>query len=159
MSEHGGTVTYHRAEYNSGDDTWRVWFRPTGGYYAFGGAEGAAMGLTAPDPAPLVVECRGHRIELSDLDADVFQRTWAERATYDIAYDRACDKLARLLRDARQDPQPTVDTPSDDIEQLVKNLGYAAAQLGGYGCSASKGYVQDAIDVIAALGDAARGGA
>lgn len=38
-----------------------------------------------------------------------------------------------------------------NTEQLIKNLHYAIAQLGGYGCSASKGYVQDAVTLITDL--------
>lgn len=103
------TVTYHRAEYDDTDDTWRVWFREHGGYYSFSGADGEAMGLTPPEPAPLVVTCNGHSIELSDEEVEMFTYGW-ERPPHDVTpYVAAAIKLARLLRDARQDPQPAAD--------------------------------------------------
>lgn len=110
----GGTVRYHRAEFDPGEDTWRVWFRPTGGYYSFSGAEGEAMGLTPPAPAPLVVTCNGHSIELSDEEADVVVDLWADYADVrDPNAELRCKtKLAGLLRDARQDPQPASDPAS-----------------------------------------------
>lgn len=54
-----GTVTYHRAEY-LGDVSypWEVWFDGGQGPIFFTAAEGEAMGLTPPEPAPLVVTCK-----------------------------------------------------------------------------------------------------
>lgn len=123
MSEQGGTVRYHRAEY-LGDVSypWEVWFDGGQGPIFFTAEQGEAMGLTPPEPAPLVVTCNGHSIELSDEQARLFAESWAK---YDARYEwdksdgprvSASLVLARLLRDARQDPQPTADTPSDDID-------------------------------------------
>lgn len=124
MSEHtGGTVTYHRAEYRPGtDEPWLVWFtEDQADPYWFTAEQGEAMGLTPPEPAPLVVTCNGHSIELSDEEARAFVQEWdlhGDREDFFMLsnHDLACDALAGLLRDARQDPQPTADTPSDDID-------------------------------------------
>lgn len=121
MSEHtGGTVTYHRAEWMDG--MWAVTFLEDGPRRWLTPAEGEAMGLTVPEPAPLVVTCNGHSVELSDEQARLFVESWAK---YDARHEwdksdgprvSASLALAGLLRDARQAPQPTVDTPSDDDE-------------------------------------------
>lgn len=116
----GGTVTYHRADW-IGEKIkpvypWMVQFVEDGPIHELTRAEGEAMGLTVPEPAPLVVECRGHRIELDDEQARLFVETWAK---YDARYEwdksdgprvSASLALAGLLRDARQDPQPTADS-------------------------------------------------
>ena len=107
----GGTVRYHRAEFDPGEDTWRVWFRPTGGYYSFSGAEGEAMGLTPPEPEPLtpldVISTIGVKFGngrpvdylLDRDDAEMVLDALAE-AGYEV-----------VLRDARQDPQPASGEP------------------------------------------------
>lgn len=114
MSEHtGGTVTYHRAKYRPGtDEPWLVWFtEDQADPYWFTAEQGEAMGLTPPEPAPLVVTCNGHSIELSDEEARAFVQEWdlhGDREDFFMLsnHDLACDALAGLLRDARQDPQP-----------------------------------------------------
>lgn len=128
MTEHtGGTVRYHRAEYDPERGyPWMVWFTENV-VYNFTAAEGEAMGLTPPEPEPLVVTCNGHSIELSraeasalvaasesyeweEVDAGDWRRTAAEVADLFRVAD-----LPGLLRDARQDPQP----PSDRISVEV----------------------------------------
>ena len=137
MTNKENTVTYHRAEYRPvTDEPWRVWFtKDQDDPYWFTAEQGEAMGLTVPEPAPLVVECRGHRIELSDEEARFFAMCYPANTPHQNHLKRVSGtvKLAGLLRDARQDPQPngdaqawlagervppqpTVDTPSDDIE-------------------------------------------
>lgn len=113
MTNKENTVTYHRADYVPGNEyyVWEVYFLESGEPCLFTAEEGEAMGLTVPEPAPLVVECRGHRIELSDHDA----RLYVQANQY-AAPESVTEKFGGLLRDARQDPQPTVDTPSDDID-------------------------------------------
>lgn len=77
MSEHtGGTVTYHRAEWMDG--MWAVTFLEDGPRRWLTPAEGEAMGLTVPEPAPLVVTCNGHSVELSDEQARLFVESWAK---------------------------------------------------------------------------------
>ncbi len=110
----GGIIRYHRAEWDpdgkrNPDCEWLVWFTddPTR-FRGFTAAEGEAMGLTPP-PAPLVVTCNGHRVELSDEEAEWYATDW--EGTVDRSPHGSCaTKLARLLRDARQDPQPTADS-------------------------------------------------
>lgn len=122
MTDTPTTVRYHRAEYDATRTVgWRVWFWPTQQYpHEFTAAEGEAMGLTPPAPAPLVVTCNGHSVELSDEEAVVLVETWSyceerDELDHDI---RGKAKLARLLRDARQDPQPA----SDDDFDVVSNV-------------------------------------
>lgn len=110
----GGTVRYHRAEYVPDIDPrapWKVWFPHDEGPRWFTASQGEAMGLTPPAPAPLVVTCNGHSIELSDEEARAFVQEWdlhGDREDFFMLsnHDLACDALAGLLRDARQDPQP-----------------------------------------------------
>ena len=84
----GGTVRYHRAEWDGHREyPWLVFFTADCGPARFTAEQGEVMGLTPPAPAPLVVTCNGHSVELSDLEAEVFHRTWVERQSYDIAYD------------------------------------------------------------------------
>ena len=117
-----GTVTYHYKEYRAGSDhPWCIWFTADAALdddaaVRFTAAEGRAMGLTPPAPAPLVVTCNGHSIELSDEEADVVVDLWADYADVrDPNAELRCKtKLAGLLRDARQDPQPTADTRHAD---------------------------------------------
>ena len=85
-------------------------------------------GAPDPEPAPLVVTCNGHSIELSDEEARAFVQEWdlhGDREDFFMLsnHDLACDALAGLLRDARQDPQPTADTPSDDIDFDAMPIG------------------------------------
>lgn len=116
----GGTVTYHYKEYRAGSDhPWCIWFTADAALdddaaVRFTAAEGRAMGLTPPAPAPLVVTCNGHSIELSDEEADVVVDLWADYADVrDPNAELRCKtKLAGLLRDARQDPQPASDPAS-----------------------------------------------
>ena len=75
-------------------------------------------GAPDPEPAPLTVTCNGHSIELSDEDA----RLYVQANQY-AAPESVTENLARLLRDARQDPQPTADTPSDDIDFDAMPIG------------------------------------
>ena len=118
MSEHtGGTVTYHRAEYRPGtDEPWLVWFtEDQADPYWFTAEQGEAMGLTPPEPAPLVVTCNGHSIELSDEEAEWYSTDW--EGTVDRSPHGSCaTKLAGLLRDARQDPQPASEVPEPDYD-------------------------------------------
>lgn len=69
----GGTVRYHQADYHPErkDHPWSLWFTETV-VACFTAAEGEAMGLTPPAPAPLVVTCAGHSVELSDEDARLY---------------------------------------------------------------------------------------
>ncbi len=48
---------------------WRVQFTPDDGPVAFTAEQGEVMGLTPPEPAPLVVTCNGHSVELTDEEA------------------------------------------------------------------------------------------
>ena len=105
----GGTIRYHRAEYLPGSNyPWALWFTADaddGQRFRFTAAEGESMGLTPPAPAPLVVTCNGHSVELSDEEAEFYTVDW--EGTVDHSPHGSCaTKLARLLRDARQDPQP-----------------------------------------------------
>lgn len=101
--------------------------------------EGEAMGLTPPEPAPLVVTCNGHSIELSDGEAQAFIWWWAHGnlTLPDLPQQNAVAiKLAHLLRDARQDPQPASDGPQtcpacDAPWQRTEMVG-AARRGGGY---------------------------
>lgn len=121
-----GTVTYHYKEYRAGSDhPWCIWFTADAALdddaaVRFTAAEGRAMGLTPPAPAPLVVTCNGHSIELSDEEADVVVDLWADYADVrDPNAELRCKtKLAGLLRDARQDPQPTADTHGSHVEPM-----------------------------------------
>lgn len=107
----GGTVRYHRAEYDPDRGyPWMVWFTDSV-VYNFTAAEGEAMGLTPPEPAPLVVTCNGHSVELSDEEVALFQ-TWGSLNDYSSLASACARRLARLLRDARQDPQPADFTPA-----------------------------------------------
>jgi hypothetical protein len=104
---------YHRAEYDATySDPWRVQWTENGPVTLFTAAEGEAMGLTPPAPAPLVVTCNGHSIELSDEQA---QRYIADNERYRRPWSIS-NLFVGLLRDARQDPQPASDDPSDDDE-------------------------------------------
>lgn len=133
MSENtGGTVRYHRAEY-LGDVSfpWEVWFDGGQGPIFFTAEQGEAMGLTPP-PAPLVVECNGHSIELSDDEARYFATYYP--ANMPGQYNKRVSgavKLAGLLRDARQDPQPASDpepapAPSDTLDFDAMPIGTVA---------------------------------
>ena len=110
----------HYKEYRAGSDhPWCIWFTADAALdddaaVRFTAAEGRAMGLTPPAPAPLVVTCNGHSIELSDEEADVVVDLWADYADVrDPNAELRCKtKLAGLLRDARQDPQPASDPAS-----------------------------------------------
>jgi len=126
----GGTVTYHRAEW-IGEKVkpiypWMVHFMEDGPIHELTKAEGEAMGLTPP-PAPLVVTCNGHSIEMTDEEAGHIVNGWA------YAGRGPLPRLAGLLRDARQDPQPATadsdDRPStmrpaaaDDVIDFVEHL-------------------------------------
>lgn len=123
MTNEGGTVRYHRADYRPGtDEPWLVWFtKDQADPYWFTAEQGEAMGLTPQEPAPLVVTCNGHNIELRDDEAEGY-----------IELNRACmsigtvsGRLAGLLRDARQDPQPASEpeppTPCDECETTGRN--------------------------------------
>ena len=105
----GGTVRYHRAKYDArwGDAPWEVWFSEGMMPVRFSAEQGEAMGLTPPEPAPLVVTCNGHSVELSDGWAEQFLIAWTGPLRYHGEYDTGNQKLARLLRDARQDHQLT----------------------------------------------------
>ena len=84
------------------------------------------MGLTVPEPAPLVVTCNGHSIELSDEQAEWYSTDW--KGTVDHSPHGSCaTKLAGLLRDARQDPQPasTVEIGG----QVMTQAQYDAARF------------------------------
>lgn len=118
-----GTVTYHYKEYRAGSDhPWCIWFTADAALdddaaVRFTAAEGRAMGLTPPAPAPLVVTCNGHSIELSDEEAEWYATDW--EGTVDRSPHGSCaTKLARLLRDARQDPQPASDTHGSHVEPM-----------------------------------------
>lgn len=121
MTEQGGTVRYHRAEWtNDPDHPWRVQFTEGSIPHGFTAAEGEAMGLTPPEPAPLVVTCNGHSIELSDEIVQAYTDDW-NGVIDDSPHGRCARALARLLRDARQDPQPASDpepapADSDDLD-------------------------------------------
>ena len=107
----GGTVRYHRVEYLCDVSyPWLVWFtEDQADPYWFTAEQGEAMGLTPPEPAPLVVTCNGHSIELSDEQAEWYSTDW--KGTVDHSPHGSCaTKLAGLLRDARQDPQPAPAT-------------------------------------------------
>lgn len=117
MTEHtGGTVRYHDAEW-IGEKVkpiypWVVRFMEDGPIHELTKAEGEAMGLTPPEPEPLVVTCNGHSIELSDGEAGHIANGWADAGCGPLP------RLARLLRDARQDPQPasdTLDSPGPEL--------------------------------------------
>lgn len=122
----GGTIRYHRAEYLPGSNyPWALWFTADAGdgqRFRFTAAEGEAMGLTPPEPAPLTVTCNGHSIELSDEDA----RLYVQANQY-AAPESVTENLARLLRDARQDPQPasTVEIGG----QVMTQAQYDAARF------------------------------
>lgn len=73
--------------------------------------------VTQPgQPDKVLLTCNGHSIELSDEEADVVVDLWADYADVrDPNAELRCKtKLAGLLRDARQDPQPTADTRHAD---------------------------------------------
>lgn len=123
----GGTVRYHRADWVPERDRWVVTF-PGGRVQGFTAEQGEAMGLTSPKPeaAPLVVTCNGHSIELSDEEAEWYSTDW--RGTVDHSPHGSCaTKLAGLLRDARQDPQPasTVEIGG----QVMTQAQYDAARF------------------------------
>lgn len=65
MTGQGGTVRYHRAIHHPDSaHPWSVWFTEDAKTSCiFTAEQGEAMGLTPPEPAPLVVECNGHSIE------------------------------------------------------------------------------------------------
>lgn len=102
-NEKGGTVRYRRADYHPGtDEPWLVWFtKDQADPYWFTVEQGEAMGLTPPEPEPLVVTCNGHRVELSDDEA----RRQMQSLTEDyvamearaIAAERERDELRREL--------------------------------------------------------------
>lgn len=109
MSENtGGTVRYHRAEY-LGDVSfpWEVWFDGGQGPIFFTAEQGEAMGLTPP-PAPLVVTCNGHSVDVPEWELDDFIAEWGEDGVedYSAGSNRLATRFAYWLRDARQDPQP-----------------------------------------------------
>jgi hypothetical protein len=107
----GGTVRYHRADWVPERDRWVVTF-PGGRVQGFTAEQGEAMGLTSPEPeaAPLVVTCNGHSVDLSDEEAEFYTVDW--EGTVDHSPHGSCaTKLAGLLRDARQDPQPAPAKP------------------------------------------------
>lgn len=119
----GGTVRYHRADWVPERDRWVVTF-PGGRVQGFTAEQGEAMGLTSPEPeaAPLVVTCNGHSMELSDEEAGYFIERWAHEdpAELTVPFNIASAKLARLLRDARQDPQPASDAvPEPDASDTL----------------------------------------
>lgn len=72
---------------------------------------------TPPEPAPLVVTCNGHSIELSDEEAAALVTSFAEYAGISDAA-KVTVRLARLLRGARQDPQPASDTHGGHVEPM-----------------------------------------
>jgi hypothetical protein len=113
----GGTVRYHRAKWEGHKSPdlvvpWRVQYVEDGKWHWFSAAEGEAMGLTPP-PAPFVVTCNGHSVDLSDEVVTPIVRQWADERVEDWPNGSlilsAVIPLARLLRDARQDPQPASD--------------------------------------------------
>lgn len=116
LSESGGTVRYHRADYDArlGDAPWAVRFSEDMMPVRFSAEQGEAMGLTPPEPAPLVVTCNGHSVELSDEEARFFAMYYPANTPHRDHFKRVSGavKLARLLRDARQDPQPASDPAS-----------------------------------------------
>lgn len=133
MSENtGGTVRYHRAEYDPEKHPYEWWVQFTEDARtgtSFTAAEGEAMGLTPP-PAPLVVTCNGHSVDLSDEEAEFYTVDW--EGTVDHSPHGSCaTKLAGLLRDARQDPQPAsladVFTEPPDDELLARYRSDKAA--------------------------------
>jgi hypothetical protein len=107
-----GTVRYHRAEYLPGSNyPWALWFTAAatdGQRFRFTAAEGEAMGLTPPEPAPLVGTCNGHSVELPEWELDDFIAEWGEDGIedYSAGSSRLATRFAYWLRDARQDPQP-----------------------------------------------------
>ena len=111
MTEHiGGTVRYHRADWVPERDRWVVTF-PNGRVQGFTAEQGEAMGLTVPEPAPLVVTCNGHSIDVPEWELDDFIAEWGEDGIedYSAGSNRLATRFAYWLRDARQDPQPASD--------------------------------------------------
>ena len=116
MSEHtGGTVTYHRAEYRPGtDEPWLVWFtEDQADPYWFTAEQGEAMGLTVPSPAESEVAELVDRYGATGVGLALLAHD--DVTNVDDFLDGLLDRWMSL-RDARQDPQPTADTPSDDID-------------------------------------------
>lgn len=111
----GGIIRYHRAEWDpdgkrNPDCEWLVWFTddPTR-FRGFTAAEGEAMGLTPP--APLVVTCNGHSVDVPEWELADFIAEWGEDGIedYSAGSSRLATRFAYWLRDASQDPQPASD--------------------------------------------------
>lgn len=145
----GGTVRYHRADYDPERAyPWMVWFTENV-VYNFTAAEGEAMGLTPPAPAPLVVTCNGHSIELSDEAAAAFSRVWADLNDADGWQNReACIALARLLRDARQDPQPASER---NVAVLVPNPDERSREFSPWALRVPSGEIAEVLNDDEAL--------
>lgn len=109
----GGTVTYHRAEWIAERDRWVVTF-PNGRVQGFTAEQGEAMGLTPPEPAPLVVTCQ-------DPDClypgDCFGVKENGRTTWRLPREA----IERYHPDAVW-PQPEQDdTPSDNRDTMTQH--------------------------------------
>lgn len=71
---------------------------------------------TPPEPAPLVVTCNGHSIDVPEWELDDFIAEWGEDGVEDYSEgsNRLATRFAHWLRDARQDPRPASEPEQDD---------------------------------------------
>lgn len=117
----GGTVRYHRADWVPERDRWVVTF-PGGKVQGFTAEQGEVMGLTPQEPA--LTRSKAFNVVLDELIVvdphdDLTRENVAECIVGML-------EVAGLLREARQDPQPTADSPSDDIDFDALPIGTVA---------------------------------
>lgn len=127
----GGTVRYHRCDYHSGtDEPWLVWFtKDQADPYWFTAEQGEAMGLTVPSPAESEVAELVDRYGATGVGLALLAHD--DVTNVDDFLDGLLDRWMSL-RDARQDPQPTADTPSDDIDFDALPIGTVLKTYNGY---------------------------